>query len=235
MLCDLLADTGVAGKPASYYRRQSIPRWIERLGVPSPTMPDDVDFERAYLAAVVKAGAAATDVFGMRLMWENLPELMVHLSQLHPERETDRSRLEAAFGKIVYIHLSRRDKVGQAISRLKAEQSGLWHMAADGSERGRIAPQQSPEYDADRIADLAEECRADDDAWHRWFAAQDLQPLKLDYEDLSADPRAAIVKVLDALDLDTAKADTIEVKTRKMADEESHDWAARFRVERGGQ
>ena len=32
----------------------------------------------------------------------------------------------------------REDKVGQAISRLKAEQTGLWHKFSDGTERERL-------------------------------------------------------------------------------------------------
>jgi LPS sulfotransferase NodH len=234
LLCDLLANTNVAGKPASYYRRQSIPRWVERLGVPSPVGSHDVDFERAYLAAVIKAGAAGTDMFGLRLMWESLPELVERLRLLYREEATDRSRLEAAFGHIVYVHLSRKDKIGQAISRLKAEQSGLWHVAADGSERERIGAPQPPEYDAARIDAFIRECRADESAWAKWFADQSIKPVELTYEELSAQPKASLLDVLNALGLDPAKAEVTELKTRKMADEESVDWAARFRVERGG-
>jgi len=233
LLCDLLADTGSAGKPASYYRRQSIPRWVERLAVPSPSGPDDLDFERAYLAAVIKAGSADSDLFGLRLMWESLAELVDRLAHLYPERETDSGRLEAAFGRVVYIHLVRQDKVAQAISRLKAEQSGLWHVAADGSERERMTAPQEPEYDADSIDAYIRESQAHDAAWGKWFAEQGVEPLEITYEDLASEPRAMLAKVLVALGLDPAEADGVEVKTRKMADEDSVDWAARFRVERG--
>ncbi|NVK33715.1 MAG: hypothetical protein HWE23_04485 [Rhodobacteraceae bacterium] len=33
MLCDLLIDTGAAGRPASYFRRQSIAGYAEKLNV----------------------------------------------------------------------------------------------------------------------------------------------------------------------------------------------------------
>lgn len=233
LLCDLLADTGLAGKPASYYRRQSIPRWIERLGLPEPSGPQDADFERAYLDAVIRAGSGDGYIFGLRLMWETLPELLTRLSLLHLDQHSDHRRLEAAFGKIAYIHLSRTDKVDQAISQAKAEQSGLWHLASDGSERERIGAPQEPDYDADRIDALVRELRASDAAWNAWFAGQGIEPLRLTYEELSSDPQATLARVLDKLGLDVARADAVEVRTRKMADEDSVDWAARFRVERG--
>ena len=39
-----------------------------------------------------------------------------------------------------YLHLSREDKLAQAVSDLKAEQSGLWHVFTDGSERETTDP-----------------------------------------------------------------------------------------------
>ena len=233
LLCDLLANTGLAGKPASYYRRQSIPRWTERLGLPSPIEPDDVDFERAYLAAVKKAGAGDTGIFGFRLMWESMPELLARLTMLFPGLDSDRGRLEAAFGEIVFLHLTRQDKVAQAISRLKAEQSGLWHVSADGSERERTSLAQPADYDPDRIDAFLRESHADDVAWNAWFAEQGIDPVTLSYEELATEPQAVLAKALEALGADSSRADAVEVKTRKMADEDSVDWAVRFRVERG--
>src|SRR6478752_853150 len=99
MLCDLLADTGLAGKPASYYRRQSIPRWIDRLGLASPSGPGDIVFERSYLTAVMTAGSGDTGIFGLRLMWESMPELLARLTLVFPQPKSDLGRLEAAFGE----------------------------------------------------------------------------------------------------------------------------------------
>jgi len=233
MLCDLLADTGLAGKPASYYRRQSIPRWIDRLGLTSPSGPGDIVFERAYLAAVMTAGSGDTGIFGLRLMWESMPELLARLTLVFPQPSSDLGRLEAAFGETVFLHLTRRDKVAQSISRLKAEQSGLWHVSADGSERERTGLAQPADYDPDRIDAFLHESRADDAAWNTWFADQSIDPVRLSYEELATEPQAVLARALEALGRDSARAHAVEVKTRQMADEDSVDWAARFRVERG--
>lgn len=185
LLCDLLAATGLAGRPASFYRREGIDEWAERLGVPPG---EGAAFERAYLEAVRRKGTGDTGVFALRLMWSSLPELSARLAQLFPGLSSDAARLERAFGTPLYLHLSRRDKVAQAVSRLKAEQTGLWHLAADGSERERTTPPQAPRYDGDRLAAFAAEAEADDAAWTTWFAQQSIAPLRVHYEDVSAIP-----------------------------------------------
>jgi trehalose 2-sulfotransferase len=231
LLCDLLLETGKAGKPASYYRRQSIPYWAEHLGVPLPHAPGEVEFERAYLSAVIREGKGDTGMFGLRLMWESARQLATRLESFYPELENDRSRFAKAFGQVGFLHLSRQDKIAQAISRLKAEQSGLWHVAADGSERERVAAHRAPAYDAERIAAFIDEAETHDAAWRRWFAEQGIEPLHLTYEALTADPRRSLAAVLRHLGLDERLAEAADVKTRKMADQQSHEWAARFRAE----
>lgn len=226
LLCDLLAATGSAGRPASYYRRQSIPRWTERLGVP----PGD---ERAYLDAVVREGRGDSASFGLRLMWESLPELSARLAPLFPTSETDRARLEAAFGPTAFIHLARADKVAQAVSRVKALQTGLWHLGADGSERERNAPEAAAGYDPALIRQFVDELEADERAWSDWFARHDIAPLELTYDALSADPVATLRQVLGHLGLDPSAADDVAPRTARLADAQSQDWIARFKREAG--
>lgn len=95
MFCDLLTATGVAGRPASYYRAEDIAEWAERMGVP---FGEGAAFERAYLDAVVKRGTGETGTFALRLMWPSLAELMARLELVFPGLSDDAVRLEAAFG-----------------------------------------------------------------------------------------------------------------------------------------
>lgn len=196
-------------------------------------LAEGAEFDRPYLAAVLREGAGSTGTFGLRLMWENVEELSQRLDALYPDLPNDAARFQEAFENPLYVHLTRQDKIAQAVSRLKAEQSGLWHLSADGSERERTAPPQAPVYDADRLAALVAELNAHDAAWEDWFTQQQIKPLRLNYEAVSANPKLAIEAILSALGRDTAIAATIEAKTAKMADNESTDWAARFRRERG--
>lgn len=123
LLCDLLTDCG-AGRPASYWRPQDIGRWAERWGIVGGPAADDPVFNAAYLQAMIAAGSAGSDVFGLRLMWSNAGEATARL-RAALGRDSDLATLtEAAFGRTLFIHLSRQDVLAQAISLVRAEQTG---------------------------------------------------------------------------------------------------------------
>jgi LPS sulfotransferase NodH len=146
LLCDLLGGTGRTGRPQSYYRRQDIERRARAYGIRADDFYGQIDFDRAYLEAVLRDGAGETGVFGLRIMWGTVGEMAERLSWIHPTASTG-ALFEKVFGPLIYIHVTRKDKVAQAISLLRAEQSGLWHLAADGSERQRAAPPAPVRYD----------------------------------------------------------------------------------------
>jgi trehalose 2-sulfotransferase len=226
LLCDLLTDTGVTGRPDSFYRAQSIAEFADYFGV-----ADGPDFERRYLAAILAEGCGSTDLFSIRVMWPSLSEIATTLAVLFPDALTDADRIAAAFGTPLYVHVSRQDKLAQAISRSKAEQSGLWHRNADGSERERVRPATEPVYDAARINDFIAETAAHETSWRNWFAAQGITSIELTYEELSADPQAEVARLVTALGRDPAVTSGIQPRTARLADAESTEWAARFRAE----
>jgi len=227
MLCDLLAATGVAGRPASYYRAQDITYWADQMQVPA-SLPDGPIFERAYLDALKRYASNGTGTFGLRLMWESAVELETRLAPLFPDAATAAQRFALAFGAPVYLHLSRGDKLAQAISRLKAEQSGLWHRAADGSVREGRDTLGQPAYDFAALQGFIAEAQADDDAWNKWFASHGVTPYPIAYEALAADPQSVLRGVLDALGRDPAMAEQLTPRTARLADAISAEWAARF-------
>jgi LPS sulfotransferase NodH len=191
------------------------------------------DFDRRYIEAVVKEGRGGTDTFGLRLMRESVDQLSTRLGGLFPGLEDDRARFEAAFGPMLFIHLSRADKVSQAVSRVKAMQTGLWHVAADDTERERTSPGQEAVYDRDCIGRYVEELTAQDQAWNHWFLDNRIEPLRLTYEALAPQPKGALEIILSALGHDPSIAATVEPRTAKMSDPLSRNWASRFRAETG--
>lgn len=168
LLCDLLASTGVAGKPHSYYRDEDASDWAESWGVPQPHQMDSPAFERAYLSAMIREGTDDTGTFGLRLMWSSVADASRRLDAIEGGHADVAARFAKVFGPTLYIHLSRQDKLAQAISLIRAEQSGLWHRAADGTERRERLPR-TPIYDAGRIADVLNELQSDDAAWTEFF------------------------------------------------------------------
>lgn len=201
------------------------------MNVPIAEELPATDFDCSYIDAVMEAGRGGTDVFGLRLMWESVDELSRRLDALFPGLKDDLARFHTAFGPMLFIHLSRTDKVSQAVSRVKAMQTGLWHVASDGTERERTGPAQDAVYDRDCIGKYVEELTVQDRAWTHWFVDNQIEPMRLTYEALCQEPKGDLESMLSALGLDPAIAAAIEPKTAKMSDVESQNWAARFRAE----
>ena len=228
LMCDLLADTGLAGRPDSFFREQSIGSWADYWHVPKAHWTGEREFDQAYLHAVHREGTAGGRVFGMRLMWESVGYLMSMLDKHHPGLPDDHSRLQAEFGSIGYVHLSRQDKVAQAISLIKAEQSGLWHRNADGSERERLKPAEDVAFDSERLLNEIAQYESDDAAWNAWFARHGIEPLRITYEALSERPQEMVARVLSAIGVDSRAAAHGGPRTAKLADNESRDWYQRL-------
>ena len=133
----------------------------------------------------------------------------------------------------MFIHLTRQDKVQQAVSYLKAEQSGLWHRAADGSELERLAPPGVLGYDADGLSTRFDRFIDYDRQWQAWFDAQAIAPVRLTYEELSADPMATLRALLAEMGVSPDAAKGVVPGVAKLADKTSEEWAVRFRAERG--
>lgn len=233
LLCDLLTATGLAGAPDSFFMPDPAPEWRRAWGLPGAPGPDAAAFARATLAAAIKAGRGATPIFGLRLMQADLPRLTGLINDARPGPAQDKARLEGAFGRTVFVHLSRTDKLAQAVSRVRAEQSGLWHIAPDGRALERLSPPAALRYDAARIAAVLADITAADAAWQSWFNAEAITPLALTYETLAASPAKAVNAILAALGL-PAPASPAQPATGRLADATSAAWLRRFRAETGG-
>ena len=231
LLCKLLSATGVAGRPESYFHLPSVLSWTERLNLPLDQLENEEDLVRTALKAIRILGAGGTGIFGLRLMRMSFDFFMQQLDVLYPGLSSDRARFEAVFGQTLFIHLSRGDKLAQAISRTKAEQTGLWHMAADGSELERLAPPQPPRYDAEQISHHIAELTTHDAAWTQWFEEEKIDPVLIEYEALSAHPSDAVAEILDSLGLDRALAKSLVPEVAKLADKTNQTWAERYKAE----
>lgn len=231
LLCQLLAATGVAGNPGSHFHRPSISAWLNSFEL----APDDAMPERDVLASIFRAaiakGSLDTGMFGLRLQRASFEFFTRKMAVLHPGFTNDVERFRAAFGRTLFIHLTRFDKVEQAISYVKAHQTGLWHAAPDGTELERMSPPQDPVYDPDAIREKMREVKAFDRDWEHWFAAEGIDPFRVTYEGLSADPLETLCQVLNELGLDRRVASGVKPGVAKLADETSRAWQARFRSE----
>ena len=231
LLCRLLASTGVAGNPESWFHNPSVTDWLANFNLAEDNSLSEREILLKIFEAGIVKGRANNGIFGLRLQRHSFDFLQQKLAVLNPALWNDAQRFKAVFGNTLYIHLSRQDKVKQAVSYVKASQSGLWHVAPDGTELERLSAPTELEYNADDIRKCFVELSAYDQGWKRWFATEKINPLPISYESLSENPLQTLRWLLDRLGLYSEPATGVEVSVAKLADETSHEWVSRFRSE----
>ncbi|NRG18139.1 sulfotransferase [Rhizobiales bacterium] len=231
LLCNLLAATGISGNPDSYFHSGSISDWLVCFNLKPETSASERDTLAAIFKAAIAKGSLDTGMFGLRLQRHSFDFFTRKLAVLHPEAGGDSERFEYAFGRTLFIHLTRLDKIRQAVSYVRAEQTGLWHVAPDGTELERLPSSNAPSYCAEDIKKCFDRFTTFDLDWKAWFDAQGIEPLRITYEKFSSDPIEVLREILDHLGLDRKAANGVIPGVAKLADEVNEDWAARFRME----
>jgi trehalose 2-sulfotransferase len=175
LLLGLLESTEGAGCPQAYFREPDESLWAERWRVPRSA---DGGFDYAdYLRAALAAGRTGNGVFGAKLMWGTLDELVVKLGRVFPGLAgDDAGLLERAFGRTGFVFLGRADVVAQAVSWLRAEQTRTWYIGGNGEIGGGAGTGEPPSFDADRIGRLIEVIGEHNAAWEAWFASAGCYP-----------------------------------------------------------
>ena len=155
LLCHLLRDTKMAGNPHSHFHKPSLDAWCSYYGLNHAGFIDDRACLRAILSAAQTLGRGDGDIFGLRLQQDSFDFFLAQLAKLHADALSDAERIEATFGRTLYIHLTRQTTLDQAISLEMALQTGLWHRRGDGAELERQVPHQTPVYNPAAIQDLS--------------------------------------------------------------------------------
>lgn len=123
----------------------------------------------------------------------------------------------------------RRDNVlAQAVSWLRAEQTGGWTDTDPGAVDASGSPTGEPRYDPDGIDALLRTIAEHQAAWEAWFARHGVTPHRVRYEDLAADPSGVTRDVLDALGLPSAGV-PVRPRHGRQADALNAEWIARHR------
>lgn len=176
LLAALLEGTGELGRPLTEPFRAR----VEADAVRTRTL----ESYSQYLEHALAASATENGVVGIKLMWRHLARMMFELRRGRPNViDHDMSLLAKHFpGLSHFVLTQRRDMVAQAVSWAIAYQTDRWRNAHRGNGR-------SPQYSFRLIYMLHQNVVADSYGWESWFAANDIQPRRVVYEDWVADPR----------------------------------------------
>lgn len=219
LFCQYLASTGVAGVPASYFRKEGLHEYAEHWQILHP----DGTYDLAdYLTAARKAGSTDNGVLALRIMWSTMGEVTAYLSRLYPDSSgNELTLLEKAFGRLKFVYLRRDDVTAQAISLYRAQQTGYWHIEGQ-------APEQPPAFDFDAISSFVAELRRDNSDWQSWFQKVGVEPMRVVYEDFAADPETTISKVLRFLEIELPADAKLSASNQRLADGLTTLWLRRY-------
>lgn len=212
MLGNLLADTGLVGRAGEYFgeffRRDVVPGLSRRRF-------DD------YLVDCTRH-ARGTGTLGIKLHWDQV-EVFLYLLRLRRglAGASDREVLAAVFPAPTFVSMTREDSLAQAVSWWKAITSGKW---TDGRPLTG-----EPHFDADGIAARLRGIELAEAGWRRWFEENDVEPVRVTYEELVAEPTATTRRVLEAIGVEVPAGFAVSPGTERQADAVNEDWIRRYR------
>jgi LPS sulfotransferase NodH len=199
-----LACTGVLGRPLEYFNTSAMRK--------IPGFADYPDEPESQRQAVLDAGASPNGVYAVKVFGE-------HFAKLNAVRWLDR------LPSLRLIHLERRDRLGQAISFVRAMQTRQW------TAWETAGPE--PTYDRGRIDKALRWLGSAELRWRYYFARNGLDVLTLVYEEVARSPQNAAEAIGEWIGL----SETPTIDTRRLSefaiqrDALSEAWRARFVAE----
>ena len=224
LLTDGLRATRQAGMPKQFFLPKSEGRYGAELGVdPSNDYP-------GYVRGIVNTKTTRNEVFGFKLMSWYLDDFLARLRDTTAFGGTatnDLAMLKNAFPRLRFVHIVRRHKLRQALSTVRALQTGLWKV-----QEGKTALRQ-PQFDAELIEQSLREAERQENSWYSFFQRIGIDPFQVEYEELCRDYEATIRSTLDFLKISLPRGARIgSPVTIRQADEISRIWEERFITER---
>lgn len=200
------------------------PKWVDRWRIARG--PDGSFDYRDYVQAAIRDGSTENGVFGARVMWGTMDDIVTNLSTVYRDLAgADLELLTRAFGRTRFVHLCREDAVAQGVSWARAEQTGYWHHGDTNANESH--------FDLDRIQGFVEMIDEHNAAWRNWFSSFDIRPHVVRYEELVADMVGVTIGVLDFLGLKLPQDRAITPGHGRQADEINDEWIARYRATAG--
>lgn len=191
----LLHATGAFGYPLEYLNPGNWEIWRKRSG------------RNRALDYVKSVRTGPNGVFSIKLHHEHLSAFL--------DEETE--PLDYRF-----IHLRRRDLIGQAVSFARAQQTGSWI-----SDMPETAP---ASYDYDLITAKVDAISRGNADWQSFLCSVGIEPLRLYYEDVLTDTPAAITQIARYLDIDLtdAPSQAHSFAPRRQKTGQKDEWSRRF-------
>jgi LPS sulfotransferase NodH len=201
LLCELLGRTGLAGAPGEFFSPYTVRVQRESLGL---------DTVEQYVEEVFRLHTGPNGVFGAKMHW------------IHYETLFGKGDPRELMPNLHFVSITRSDRLRQAISWSRAQQSGKFH-AHDPAKS-------EPAYDAGHITHMLRRIEREEKLWDRTFGRLGIEPHRIVYEDVVAAPEDTVREVLAFLGVEApADLDIGPPALARQADQVSLEWAERYR------
>jgi trehalose 2-sulfotransferase len=245
LCCEALINTGLAGYPTEYFGPIQTKALLQFL------QPSD---NSEWIAWILRRGTTPNGVFGGKLIWQFYEDLVDRLRTIEGQEKLSVSDvLSTTFPNLRYLWTTRRDKVRQAISYLKALQTrswlslDLWDQQVGLPEVGNEQQAMSnlrmawldltddpllnrkvtddPVFNYKAIERLRLGLEKDEVEIEEYCARSGIQPFKVVYEDFVDAYEETALQMLDYLQIPYPK-DLVfgERKMQKQANAQSEEW-----------
>jgi LPS sulfotransferase NodH len=218
LLCNLLQLTGVAGNPMEYGGQDDERVWRQGHGF---SHHRDYFLHFAHRMSVTSNG-----VFSAKLMFE---QMIAFAADLKRYKSIDAggplATIDFAFGKPRYVQMLRRDKERQAISFVRAAQTGAWNWAQ--ARAGAVA------YDLALLERAQKFLHEKEMAWNDVLRDIDLSKrTTLYYEHLMTDMSGTVARLLAWLQIPDPPVSFKPPSIRQQSDALTEQWLEAWRSQR---
>jgi len=186
-----------------------------------------------YLDKVIVAATTTNSVFGAKVHWEHLMNLVAKVERGPQACDSTvpacvPERLRLRFPDLRYIWLTRKNAVARAISHYRVKKTNVWQLDSrwvtdDTGGEGE------PSFDFDEIDALVRLGEAENANWRHYFQEHNIVPLELTYEELVRDIEGSVRQILSFMGIPAENIKVPLPTLRKQADVRSNEWETRYR------
>lgn len=223
LLCEALTNTGLAGRPTEFFalgqEKTLLDYWQLTMN----------EYDQ-YLSKVFSLGTTPNGVFGAKIHWFTFEWCLAKFRTIPGCAQMEEEKVLATlFPGLHYISITRRDKLRQAISYVRALQTDAW-IRIKGKPEMKAPP---GTFDRAAINRSLQVVAQQEQAMQRYFTEHGIQPFPVVYEELVTSYEETAKNILHYLGIPFSKPLTFgERHMVKQADEITEEWIERYQASR---
>jgi trehalose 2-sulfotransferase len=187
-----------------------------------------------YFEWALEHGTTPNGVFGAKIMWAYLPELVSRLAGARcqvPLPGGGAELLDQSLPGLRYVFVTRMDRAAQAVSLWRALQTWRWRHEGGDALRQRA---EGLRYSFEAIDHLVRLLSDENAAWLDWFERNGITPLTVVYEELVGAYEETALAILRRLGVRPPAGHCFgQRRMKRQADELSREWVRRYAAETG--